>query len=205
MIGRIELVTYGKTRAQRLDMIRKAVAEIAKLAVQLGFPVAAEKLDLRRKRAELETTVGKKRSRMLSSFIYSSFGEALARICIRKSVRLIVVNPAYTSLIGCVKFAPRYGSSVHAAAAWRSPVGRWPFPNDCRLPASPFRRFSPPATASPSRDLQVARRHVWSSYGRPNRRQGRPFFTVVACNFVATLAVSAEVLMLGAERGSYLG
>ena len=117
MTRRIDLVTYGKTKAQRLDMIRKAAAEVAMLADQLGVPVATEKLDFSRKRAELETSVGTKRARMLSSFAYSTFAEALARVCVRRSVRLVLVNPAYTSIIGLVKFAPRYGSSVHAAAA----------------------------------------------------------------------------------------
>ncbi len=42
MTRRIDLVSYGKTRAQRLDMIRKAAAEIAALADRLGVPVAAE-------------------------------------------------------------------------------------------------------------------------------------------------------------------
>ncbi|OYU91633.1 MAG: hypothetical protein CFE29_01770 [Bradyrhizobiaceae bacterium PARB1] len=67
MTRRIDLVTYGKTKAQRLDMIRKAAAEIAALAARLGVPVAAEQLDFTRKRAELETQNGKKRARMLSS------------------------------------------------------------------------------------------------------------------------------------------
>lgn len=50
--GPDELKTVGdwsfKTRAQRLDMIRKAAAAIAKLALQLGVPIAAEKLDFGR-------------------------------------------------------------------------------------------------------------------------------------------------------------
>ena len=67
-------------------MIRKAAAEVAKLADRLDVPVAAEKLDFRRKRAELEAVVGKKRARMLTSFAHSAFGEALARVCVRRSV-----------------------------------------------------------------------------------------------------------------------
>jgi IS605 OrfB family transposase len=149
-----DLPTYGKTRAQRFDMIRKAPAEIAKLADQLGVPVAAERLDFKRKRAELETAVGKKRARMLSSFAYSSFVEALSRACVRKSVKLVLVNPAYTSLIGLVKFAACYGSSVHAAAALA--IARRAMALSERLPASGecISVLLLPATASPSRDLQ---------------------------------------------------
>jgi IS605 OrfB family transposase len=170
MTKRIDLVTYGKTKAQRLDMIRKAAAEIAKLALQLGVPVIAERLDFKRKRAELETVVGKKRARMLSSFAYSSFVEALSRACVRKSVRLVLVNPAYTSLIGRVKFAPRYGSSVHAAAALA--IARRAMALSERLPASgegiQVLLASGDRVTLP-RPARIARRHVWSSWSLLSR------------------------------------
>lgn len=170
MTRRIGLVAYGKTRAQRIDMIRKAAAEIVELAAQLGVPIAAEKLDFRRKRAELEVLVGKKRARMLSTFAYSSFGEALARACVRRSVRLILVNPAYTSLIGRVKFAPRYGSSVHAAAALA--IARRAMALSERLPASggtiPVVLASGDRVTLP-RPARIARRHVWSSWSQLSR------------------------------------
>ena len=60
-------------------MVRKAAAEIAELAHRLGVPIAAERLDFGRKRAELGTVVGRKRARMLSSFAYTTFADALAR------------------------------------------------------------------------------------------------------------------------------
>ncbi|RTM14599.1 MAG: hypothetical protein EKK33_05460 [Bradyrhizobiaceae bacterium] len=170
MTRRIDLPTFGKTRPQRLDMIRKAAAEIAALAMQLGVPVAAERLDFKRKRAELETAVGRKRARMLSSFAYSSFVEALSRVCIRKSVRLVLVNPAYTSLIGRVKFAPRYGSSVHAAAALA--IARRAMALSERLPASgegiPVLLASGDRVTLP-RPARIAGRHVWSSWSQLSR------------------------------------
>jgi IS605 OrfB family transposase len=167
MQRRIDLVTYGKTRAQRLDMIRKAAAEIARLALQLGVPIAAEKLDFGRKRAELETVVGKKRARMLTSFAHSSFGDALARVCARRSVRLVLVDPAYTSLIGRVKFGPRYGSSAHASAALA--IARRAMALSERLPASgdsiPVLLASGDRVTLP-RPARIARRHVWSSWSK---------------------------------------
>jgi IS605 OrfB family transposase len=170
MTRRIDLVTYGKTKAQRLDMIRKAAAEIAKLADQLGVPVAAERLDFRRKRAELETAVGKKRARMLSSFAHSSFVQALSRVCVRRSVKLVLVNPAYTSLIGRVKFAPRYGSSVHAAAALA--IARRAMALSERLPASGEGisvLLASGDRVTLSRPARIGRRHVWSSWSLLSR------------------------------------
>lgn len=165
--GRIGLITYGKTRAQRLDMVRKAAAEIAELAHRLGVPIAAERLDFGRKRAELGTVVGRKRARMLSSFAYTTFADALARVCVRRSIRLAQVNPAYTSLIGRVKFAPRYGSSVHAAAALA--IARRAMALSERLPASgetiPVVLASGDRVTLP-RPARIGRRHVWSSWSR---------------------------------------
>lgn len=167
---RIDLVTYGKTKAQRLDVIRKAAAEIAALALQLGVPVAAEKLDFGRKRAELNILVGTKRARMLSSFAYSSFLQALSRVCVRRSIRLVLVNPAYTSIIGLVKFAPRYGSSVHAAAALA--IARRAMALSERLPASGERisvLLASGDRVTLPRPARIARRHVWSSWSQLSR------------------------------------
>lgn len=170
MKRRIDLVTYGKTSAQRLDLIRKAAAEIAELADRLGVPVAAETLDFRRKRAELEISDSPKQARMLSSFAYTSFAKALARSCIRRSVKLVLVNPAYTSIIGLVKFAPRYGSSVHAAAALA--IARRAMALSERLPASgesiQVLLASGDRVTLP-RPVRIARRHVWSSWSKLSR------------------------------------
>jgi IS605 OrfB family transposase len=170
MMRRIDLATYGKARAQRIDMIRKAAAEIAEIASMLGVSVAAEKLDFRRKRAEMETAFGKKRARMLSSFAYTSFAQALSRVCVRRSVRLVLVNPAYTSLIGLVKFAPRYGSSVHAAAALA--IARRAMALSERLPASgesiSVLLASGDRVTLP-RPARIARKHVWSSWSQLSR------------------------------------
>ncbi len=44
-------------------------------------------------------------ARMLSSFAYSASGRALTFACLRQGVALLRVNPAYTTIIGRVKFA----------------------------------------------------------------------------------------------------
>lgn len=160
--GRIDLATYGKTSAQRQDAIRKAAAEIANLAADLDVPVVAEKLDFANKRAELETMEGAKRARMLSSFAYNAFGTATERACARRSVRLVRINPAYTSLIGRVKFAPRYGLSVHAAAALS--IARRAMGLSERLPASCGVTLADGDRVTLARPARNARRHVWSSW-----------------------------------------
>jgi len=54
---------------------------------------------------------------MLSSFTYSKFKQNLESRAFKCGIRVYKVNPAYTSVIGRVKFAYRYGLTVHHAAA----------------------------------------------------------------------------------------
>ena len=179
---RIPLVTYGLSGGRRLDLLRKACAEIRAIAERLGLPVVSERLDFRRKKAQLTSDDGPRRARQLSSFAYAGFHMALRSALVRAGVRHVRVNPAYTSLIGRVTFARPYGLSTHAAASLsigpramglseRPPgtvhadqegvaVATLPLTLDggdhVTLPA-PVRMRSGP---------RGARRHVWSAWGR---------------------------------------
>src|SRR5262249_46318484 len=55
--------------------------------------------------------------RQLSSFAYSSIKSHLKARATREGVEIKEVNPTFTTLIGRVKFAKRYGLSIHQAAA----------------------------------------------------------------------------------------
>src|SRR5690606_20187157 len=102
---------------QARDLIRKCAKQIVTEAKRLGVPVVSEKLDFAQKKNDIKAEDGAKYARMLSSLSYNSFDAALASACERNRVAHRRVNPAYTSLIGRVKFARRYGLSVHTAAA----------------------------------------------------------------------------------------
>ena len=61
-------------------------------------------------------------SRMLSSFVQLRQGQGVLHLPkrtgpLRQGVEVHQVNPAYSSVIGRVKFMERYGLSVHQAAA----------------------------------------------------------------------------------------
>jgi IS605 OrfB family transposase len=114
---RFPLVTIGKTADQRQDAVRQVAARVVALAARLKLPLVGEKLDFRQKKAQLTSDSGPRYARMLSSLAYSTFGTALDSACARSGIHLRRVNAAYTSIIGHMKFARRYGLSVHAAAA----------------------------------------------------------------------------------------
>lgn len=112
----VPLHTYGKTTDQATAIIGGAVNTITDYAQDKRKPVVIEKLDFSQKKAELEKA-SRKMARMLSSLNYSKTKTMLKASAYRKGVVVNQVNPAYSSVIGRVKYAKRYGLTVHQAAA----------------------------------------------------------------------------------------
>ncbi|MCC5640260.1 hypothetical protein LC593_31395 [Nostoc sp. CHAB 5844] len=102
----------GKQQAQ----IVHACLQLVKLAQKYACPVVCENLDFSAKKEQLREQ-GKGYARMLSSWAYSLFYELLDSILSNRGIYLMTVNPAYTSLIGMVKYARQYGLSSDCAAA----------------------------------------------------------------------------------------
>ena len=112
----VPLVTYGKSAHQAEAVIGDAVASVVDYAREAGKPIVIEKLDFRQKKATLEGE-SRKYSRMLSSFSYGKIKACFVSGGHRQGVEVHQVNPAFSSVIGRVKFMERYGLSVHQAAA----------------------------------------------------------------------------------------
>ena len=113
---RVPLVTYGKSRHQAEALIGDAVARGVEYAKRVGKPIVVERLDFRRRKAALEGE-SPKYSRMLSSLNYGKTLACFLSRGHREGVEIFQVNPAFSSVIGRVKFMERYGLSVHQAAA----------------------------------------------------------------------------------------
>ena len=113
---RVPLVTYGKRHHQAEALIGDAVASVVEYARGAGKPLVVEKLDFRQKKAVLEGE-SRRYSRMLSGFSYGKVKAYFISRGYREGVEIIEVNPAYSSVVGRVKFMERYGLTVHQAAA----------------------------------------------------------------------------------------
>ena len=112
----VPLVTYGKSQHQSEALIGDAVAVVVEYAREARKPIVIEKLDFRQKKAALEGE-SHRYSRMLSSFSYGRVKACFISRGYREGVEIHQVNPAFSSVIGRVKFMERYGLSVHQAAA----------------------------------------------------------------------------------------
>ena len=113
---RVPLVTYGKSRHQAEALIGDAVARVVEHARRVGKPIVLERLDFRRKKAALEGE-SRKCARMLSSLSYAKTLACFLSRGHRQGVGIHQVNPAFSSVIGRVKFMERYGLSIQQAAA----------------------------------------------------------------------------------------
>ena len=129
---RVPLITYGKSQRQAEAIIGDAVAGMVRYAKEAGKPIVIEKLDFKQKKAALEGE-SRRYSRMLSSFSYGKVKAYFISRGHRNGVEVFQVNPAYSSVIGRVKFMERYGLTVHQAAALvlgRRLLGAHPPPAD---------------------------------------------------------------------------
>lgn len=96
--------------------IVSACLQLVELGKKYACPIVCEELDFSDKKTQLREK-GKKYARMLSGWAYSKFYELLESILSNRGISLIKKNPAFTSLIGLVKYSRIYGVSSDIAAA----------------------------------------------------------------------------------------
>jgi IS605 OrfB family transposase len=113
----IPLVTYGKEQDKAKAIIGDAVKSAVALAEKALKPIIIEKLDFSKKKSALENE-NVKYARMLSSFACNKIVQGIKSRAYRAGIEVIEVNPAFTSTIGVVNYAARYGISTHQAAAF---------------------------------------------------------------------------------------
>ncbi len=102
----------NKMDAQLVD----ACLQLQQLANRFACPIVVENLNFQAKKTRLREE-GKKYSRMLSGWAYARFFELLSDITSNRGIKLIKVNPAYTSLIGLIKYSRLYGLGSDQSAA----------------------------------------------------------------------------------------
>ena len=109
----IPMLLFGKTKDQIEALLGDAVASVVKYAKDNLIPIVAEDLDLSKKRGGPNS----KTNRKVSMMAYSAFRQLVGSNAFRSAVEVIGINPAYTSVIGLVKFGAGYKLTPHQAAA----------------------------------------------------------------------------------------
>jgi IS605 OrfB family transposase len=145
------------------------VADVVLQARTQHLPIVIERLDFTQKKNELrEKSNGY--ARMLSAFAYRKFYDLIYARASREGVEIIEVNPAFTSVIGTVKFKSGYGLSSHAAAAVAIARRGLFFKEATRTRAKPVEAANSGVDnkTKPNQALSVPVRirhkHLWSSW-----------------------------------------
>ncbi|AMV48420.1 transposase [Paraburkholderia caribensis] len=113
---RFPLLREDARSGQRNAALSDALTAAVNWAKETRKPVVAEDLDFTAKKKAM-AQLSPNRARMLSGLLYAKYRQLLEAKCFRAGVELFLIDPAFTSTIGAVKYASRRGWSVHAAAA----------------------------------------------------------------------------------------
>jgi IS605 OrfB family transposase len=152
-------IQMGLPRGKQDAAIRHVCFLLLDMAIFYQCPIVCEELDFSGKKNQLREK-GRKYARMLSAWAYSRFFELLTAIVSNRGIELRQVNPAYTSLIGLVKYVRMYGVASDEAAALA--IARRGMRLGEKLPGS--------ITAY----LSVNdRKHVWSQWNQLNNKLKR--------------------------------
>jgi len=160
---RISLCTYGKNKNQTQAIIGDAISKIVEIAKKTKKPIVIEILDFQTKKTQLKEK-NKRYARILSSFSYNKIIETIKSRAFRNKIKVFEVNPAFTSVIGRVKFQKRYGLSSHQAAALT--IARRLKQASEKIPHQTFifdAKGSMSAFFLPERNRE---KHLWSSWGQ---------------------------------------
>lgn len=106
----------GLTTGARQALMRDIVKEIVLIAESYNCAIAIESLDFSKKKASMSEE-SSLYNEMLSNLSTALFRTTLESRCQRYGVELIRVNPAFTSVIGMIKFMAKYGLNSGTSAA----------------------------------------------------------------------------------------
>ena len=152
--GKIKLI-QGLPRGKQQAQIVNTCLHLASVATRYQCPIVCEQIDFSLKKTQLKEQ-SKKRARMLSGWAYAEFFKLLNAISTNRGIEIKQVNPAFSSLIGLVKYLRQYGISSGVAAAIT--VARRGMYLSERLPRS--------LTAYPD---AKSGKHVWSDWNKLNK------------------------------------
>ncbi len=104
--------TYARSN-RRDNLIGETAKKVVTLAKEMGNVLAVEDLKFKN-----DKSVTAKFNRMSHGFVWSKFLEYVDRCAARKGVPVIKVKPAFTSVIGILKYQHMYGLTAHESAGY---------------------------------------------------------------------------------------
>ncbi|GJD22169.1 conserved hypothetical protein [Rivularia sp. IAM M-261] len=155
--GDIKFNLHSLSTNQTEAVIASVITELTTLSLAFKCPIVIEELDFDAKKAQLNNGAQHKRyNRMISGFAYRRFYELLSSRCFKLGIKLITVNPAYSSLIGMTKFMSLYGMNSGTAAGL--------------VLARRAMNYSEAIPARTAYEGREPKKHVWSHWNSVSKR-----------------------------------
>ena len=98
--------------------LQKIANEVIQLSREKGKDVCIENLNFKKTKSKTDSKIGKQYNQMIHSLAYSQFINLMENSAFKNSVRLIKVNPAWTSWLAKKIYCPTMKLNVHIGAAY---------------------------------------------------------------------------------------
>ncbi|MDT0148428.1 IS200/IS605 family accessory protein TnpB-related protein [Priestia aryabhattai] len=119
--GTFSFTLNKKTNGQSTKILEAEAIALVNVAVQKNKPIVMEDIDTTLSKTG-DAYGNKKANRLKSIFAYRKMAQAIKSRAQKMGVAVIVVNPAYTSITGKLKYMRKFGISIHQAASYT--IGR---------------------------------------------------------------------------------
>ena len=119
--GTFSFTLNKKTNGQSTKILEAEAIALVDVAVQKNKPIVMEDIDTTLSKTG-DAYGNKKVNRLKSIFAYRKMAQAIKSRAQKMGVAVLVVNPAYTSITGKLKYMREFGISIHQAASYT--IGR---------------------------------------------------------------------------------
>lgn len=120
-IVRIKKIKYdvsNKTNHQRTHILREKAKDIINFCNQSNKVLVIENLNFEETKLHMSYDASKKLKKCLNEFAYRSIIQAITSRALKCKIKTYQISPAYTSVIGYLKYSKEKGLSSHFSAAY---------------------------------------------------------------------------------------
>lgn len=98
--------------------LQKIANEVVQLSREKGKDLCIENLNFTKTKSKTDSKIGKQYNQMIHSLAYSQFINLIENSAFKNSVRIIKVNPAWTSWLAKKLYCPTMKLNIHIGAAY---------------------------------------------------------------------------------------
>lgn len=98
--------------------LQEIANHVVQLAIEKGKDLCIENLNFNKTKSKISSKTSKKYNQMIHSLPYSQFINFMENSAFKNSVRIIKINPAWTSLIAKKRYCPKMKLNIHIGAAY---------------------------------------------------------------------------------------